>query len=346
MCIHWSDKALALDPTDRYARWNKGLAQLECGEWEDGFREYDEAGFISTPTKPMERKLKTYGGLPKWDGTPGQTVICYGEQGVGDEVMFASMLPDLMKQCKVIIDCDKRLLKLFKDSFPEAEAVYPTSDIDAPFPWITDHKVDAYLPMGSLGKWFRKRDADFPKVAFLKSNPILREKWGQVLGGFDGLKVGISYCGGLKKTRIDKRTVALDKWGPILSLEGCHFFSLQYQPFGADEAAMIGAENNVAIHHWQDVIDSYDETAAFVKELDIVVSVNTSLVHLCGALGVPTLCLTPKYVAWRYGVKGPNPFYGSVEMMRQSEDGDWTNVLKAVREKLSRLSEQKLRRAA
>lgn len=341
MCIHWSDKALAINPNDRFALWNKGLALLELGEWEEGFKIYDEAGFVATSTKPMERKLKTYGGLPKWDGTPGKTVICYGEQGVGDEIMFASMLPDLMKQCKVIIDCDPRLLKLFRDSFPDAEAVYPTSEIDAPFEWIKNHKVDAYLPMGSLGKWFRKKDVDFPKVPFLVPDGDKRAKWRAILSEFSGYKIGISYCGGLKKTRQDKRTIPLDQWGPILSVPGCHFFSLQYHPFGADEASYVGNTLKVPIHHWQDVIDDYNETAAFVKELDLVISVNTSLIHLCGALGVPTLCLTPQYVAWRYGLKGPNPFYGSVEMIRQSKDGEWGPVLRKAREILQKRTARK-----
>lgn len=340
MCIHWAEKALALEPTNRFALWNKGLAHLELGEWEEGFRLYDEAGFVATALKPMERKLKTYGGLPKWDGTPGQTVICYGEQGIGDEIMFASMLPDLMQRAKVIIDCDKRLDKLFRRSFPDAVAVYPTSDVDAPFPWIKDHKVDAYVPMGTLGKWFRKKDSDFPRTPFLVSDDALRTKWREALGRFDGLKVGISYTGGFKKTRQDKRTLELAAWEPILNVPGCHFFSLQYQPFGADEAAMVGGKLGVPIHHWQDVIDDYNETAAFVKELDLVISVNTSLIHLCGALGVPTLCLTPKYVAWRYGIKGPNPFYGSVEMLRQSKDDDWVPVIKKARQIVEKRAER------
>lgn len=345
MCLHWAEKALEVNPTDRFALWNKGLALLELGEWDEGFTLYDEAGFVATATKPMERKLKTYGGLPKWDGTPGQTVICYGEQGVGDEIMFASMLPDLMKKCRVIIDCDKRLERLFKDSFPDAEAVYPTSSVDDPFPWIKDHKVDAYLPMGSLGKWFRKHNADFPKTPFLFESDVLREKWAHILSPYKGLRVGISYCGGLKKTRQDKRTIELAAWAPILTVPNCHFFSLQYHPFGADEASFVGDKLGVPIHHWQDVINDYNETAAFVKELDLVISVNTSLVHLCGALGVPTLCLTPKYVAWRYGVKGPNPFYGSVEMVRQAKDDDWIPVLKKARDIVEKRS-QRMKEAA
>lgn len=342
-CIYWCDKALALDPNDRFALWNKGLANLELGKWEEGFHAYDEAGFKATQWKPMERKLKDYGGLPKWDGTPGKTVIIYGEQGIGDEIMFSSMIPDALQQCKVIIDCDHRLQNLYRDSFPEALAVYPTSDEQAPYDWIVNHSVDAFLPMGSLGRHFRKTAADFPRTPFLKADPGLCQKWREILDEQGkGLKIGLSYAGGLKKTRADKRSILLEQFEPILRQPDCEFYSLQYHPWAADEAAGVGRKLGVPIRHWGDVVSNYDETAALVSELDAVISVNTSLIHLCGALGVPTLCLTPKYVAWRYGLKGPNPFYGSVNMLRQSDDGDWDPVIRKAAEHVKMLRRGKI----
>jgi ADP-heptose:LPS heptosyltransferase len=98
----------------------------------------------------------------------------------------------------------------------------------------------------------------------------------------------------------------------------------------------------VPIHHWGDVIADYEETAAFLQHMDLVVSVNTSLVHLAGALGVPTLCLTPKYVAWRYGIAGPNPWYGTVEMLRQEKDDDWGPVIERAVRRIARLTAGKV----
>jgi tetratricopeptide (TPR) repeat protein len=328
LCKLWSDRALAVDPNDRHAMWNKGLAHLELGEWEEGFRIYDEAGFNKSGFTPTERKLKTYGGLPKWDGTPGQTVVTYGEQGVGDEIMFCSMIPDLLKDCKVIIDCDKRIEKMLKRSFPEAEAVYPTSDIDAPFPWKADHKIDAYLPMGSLGRHYRKKAADFPKVAYLKAAPEKIEEWSQHIATLPkGLNVGISWAGGLKKTRFDKRSIPLDQLAPVLETKGVNFISLQYHPWAAAECANIGSRLGVPIYHWGDAIAQYEDTAGLLMNLDLVITVNTSLHHLAGALGVKQWCLTPVMCAWRYGVSGPSPWYGNCEMYRQKNDGDWKHVI-------------------
>lgn len=347
LCKMWSEKALEVDPNDRHAKWNKGLAHLELGEWEHGFRIYDEAGFDPTGIMPLERKLKTYGGLPKWDGTPGKTVITYGEQGVGDEIMFCSMLPDLMKDCKVIIDCDKRIEKMLKRSFPDAEAVYPTSDVNAPFPWIKDHKVDAYVPMGSLGRHYRKKATDFPKVPYLKADPEKVDIWGKHLESLPaGLNVGISWAGGLKKTRFDKRTIMLGHMSEVLNTKGVNFISLQYHPWAADECARVGEKLGVPIYHWGDAIAQYEDTAGLLMNLDLVITVNTSLHHLCGALGVKQWCLTPVMCAWRYGNSGPSPWYGNCEMYRQKKDGDWKGVLSHVAADLGKLVDASRKAAA
>jgi tetratricopeptide (TPR) repeat protein len=339
LCIHWCNKALKIKPDDRYALWNKGLALLERGDWEEGFRLYDEAGFRTDGNKPMERKRKTYGGLPKWEGEPGKTVICYGEQGVGDEIMFASMLPDLMKEAKVILDVDKRIPQLLRRSFPEAVAVYDTSSIDDPFPWIKNHEGDdlCYFPMGSLGKRYRKRASDFPKTPYLVADPVRVERWRNLLEAFKGLKVGISWAGGLKKTRADMRSMRLKEWRDILSIPGAHFFSLQYHKEAADEVAEVGRGLNIPIMHYGDMIEDWEERSAFVTELDLIITVNTSLHHLVGGLGVKQWCLTPKYVAWRYGQTGDSPWYGNCKMYRQKKPGEWKPVLDKVAHDLRNL---------
>lgn len=333
--IEWADKALAVNPTDRYALWNRGLGYLESGQWAKGWEAYDVAGFMPGD-QPIERKLKDYGGLPRWNGEKGKLVVCYGEQGVGDEIMFASMLPDLMRDCRVIIDCDPRLEHLFKQSFPEAEAVYPTSARDDPYPWIANHQVDAYVPMGSLGRYYRPDAASFPRTPYLKADPDIAAKWSNYLGRTDKLRVGISWAGGLKKTRFDQRSIPLREWKEVLSVPGIEWHSFQYHAEAAQEAADVGRQAGVPIHHWSDVIASYDKTAGLLQSMDLVITVNTSLVHLAGALGIRTWCLTPVMCAWRYGCSGPNPWYGSVEMVRQRQAGEWGPIMKSVAATLRR----------
>lgn len=338
--IAWADKSLAINPRDRFALWNKALGLLESGQFRDGFRLYDEAGFMEGGTKPPERKVKTYGGLPRWDGSTGKTVICYGEQGVGDEIMFASMLPDLMRDCRVIIDCDRRLEAMFRRSFPQAEAVYSTSGWDEPFPWIAHHKVDAWVAMGSLGHWYRPDFDSFPRTPYLKPDPEKVAKWQDILGPRRRPRVGISWAGGLKKTRFDQRSMELKAWADILRVPDIDWYSLQYHPQAPDECAQVGTSLGVPIHHWGDVIGDYEETAGFLANLDLVISVNTSLIHLAGALDVSTWCLTPVMCAWRYQCRGDMPWYGSVRMIRQAKAGDWTPVLDTVAARLEGLTMQ------
>lgn len=336
-CIEWCKRSLDLDPDDRFAKWNMGIACLEAGDWSTGGRLYHEAGFIDSKWKAPERKIKTYGGLPDWDGSKGKTVICYGEQGVGDEVMFCSILPDLLRDCKVILDVDKRLEALLKRSFPEAEAVYPTSDIDAPFPWIVNHKPDARLAMGSLMHFYRHKAEDFPKVTFLQADPVKRAKWRAELDKLGpGKHVAISYSGGLKKTRQDLRTIDPKALVDILKIPGINWHSVQYHEYGPENAAVLGRMTGVPVHHWHDMIRDWDEWAAFLSEIDLLITVNTSVHHLAGSLGVNQWCLTPKYVAWRYGISGPSPFYGNCSMYRQGPDEKWEPVLVKVKNDLER----------
>ena len=161
--LHWAEKALVHNPEDRFALWNKGLAHLELGEFGPGFDLYDRAGFMEGQGKPRDRKLKEYGGkLQRWEGQRGVTVVCYGEQGVGDEIMFFSMLPDLMKDCNVIIECDPRIEGILKVSFPGVP-IYPTSGIDDPYDWLKNHpECTHYIACGSLGKFYRRKREDFP----------------------------------------------------------------------------------------------------------------------------------------------------------------------------------------
>lgn len=330
-CIELCSRALEYVPDHRFALWNRGIAYLEIGNWIEGFRAYDQAGFREDGGKAAERKLRTYGGRPEWfpsKKTKDSTVVVYGEQGIGDELMFASMIPDLIERSgRVIIDCDTRLKAMFERSFPDC-TIYTTSAEDPT--WIKDDPPDYRIAMGSLGRWFRKRDEDFPKTPYIKADPEKVAYWKGELDKLPGRKIGISWVGGSKLTRTDLRSIPLPLWRPMAEAPDVTLVSLQYHKWAAQECASMGTVWERPIHHWQDAIDDYDETAALVSALDLVVTVNTSVVHLCGSLGVRTWCLTPYGAAWRYGLKGPNPFYGSVEMYRQEKDQPWHEVIERV----------------
>lgn len=336
--IKHSEKALELNPDCTKAKWHKALALLEKGDYANGWEEY--AGCIRDEND-KERKVHYGYDVQKWDGTPGLVVHVYGEQGIGDEIMFASMINDLASVCKLVIfDAHPRLYKLFRLSFPDNVIVYGTRK-DKELAWPLLHKIDAVIPIGSLGKFYRCKATDYPGTPYLKVNEDLFNYYQRIrLGAFtDKPRIGISWKGGTKQTNAGMRHIPLEQWLPIFNAVDAEFISLQYTEDTKGELDKFKLEHpDICIHHWQDAIDNYDETAVLVANLDLIISVPQSVVHLAGALGVPTWQLTPKKSLWQMGPYGENmPWYNSVLNYWQDETETWEPVINKVKEDLCNL---------
>lgn len=332
------DAALAVDPEHAQARWNRSLVYLELGEYAKGFDEYIYGKRASVRMNRNYTKTPT----PEWDGSPGKTIVVYGEQGIGDEIMFASVLPDLMRTCKtVIFDCHKKLHRMFANSFPELD-IYPTRE-DENITWAVKpdgtyrYPVDAQIAIGDLPRFFRRDIQDFPGTPYIKPTGAANLKWAEKLNALftDGKPViGINWIGGHKKTRVDVRSLSLEKLLPILS-QDAHFVSLQYTPCEDEIAAFERAHPEIRIHHWPEASynEHYDETAGLVANLDLIVTCCSSVVHLAGAMGVPAWVLTPSRPAWRYRLDlDYMPWYGkTVTLFRQARDSvAWEPVVEEV----------------
>ena len=147
------------------------------------------------------------------------------------------------------------------------------------------------------------------------------------LGG--GLKIGISWRGGLNITRKPVRSISPELWCPLLSVPDVHFISLQYGDVKHELEAFV--QQGLIFHHWQEAIDDYDETAALVSELDLIISVQTSIVHLGGALGKVVWALISAGPEWRYGIDCDKmPWYKHVSLFRQKEMLQWQPVIDEV----------------
>lgn len=326
--VPFVDKALELDPNHPDAKWNKALLHLEQGEYGAGFDLYP-AGF-----ETKNRLNRSYGGShPLWDGKKTGTLVVWGEQGIGDELMFASMLPEALKLAdKVIFDCHPRLADIFKASFPEA-TVYGTRK-DAFIEWPYTAKIDAKIAIGDLGRFFRRNAADFSGAPYLKADPKRVEHYRKKLAKLGNRpKVGISWTGGYLKTRKDFRTVPLELWAPVLE-QDVDIISLQYTPEGYKTVAEVEDRFDCRIYHWPSAVqaENYMETAALVEALDLIITVNTSIHHLAGGLGKPCWTLTPKGKAWRYWSADDKnvPWYGSVSLYEQEKQGEWGQVMDRV----------------
>ena len=189
--INCIDKAIRLNPKLVEARYNKGISLLMQGKFKEGWE-----GYEYNLGKHSGRKERVYGNIPRWTGEKGLTLICYGEQGVGDEINFASCIRDLKKENEVIIECDKRLENLFRRSF--GGKVYGTRYFKGGLEWPTHYPIDATVAMGSLPGFFRNDLSDFPGTPYLVPDPLRVTAWRAVLDSLGPkLKVGIAWTGGI-----------------------------------------------------------------------------------------------------------------------------------------------------
>jgi hypothetical protein len=299
------------------------ISLLSQGNWERGWDEHEWG--LKTKGIREDRKVLD---VPVWDGKAPGTVLVYGEQGMGDEIMFASMLPDLLKTNQVVFECYHRLQSLFRKAFPGVP-VYGTRE-DKEVSWADNHKIDYRIPIGSLGQFYRRSRETFPGTPYLKADPLPKG---------DKFRIGISWIGGGAKIgRIQKRSVPLPWWKPIMNVKDVEFVSLQYTDSDGDLDIMDALGYGVKRMKEVKELD-YLETARLVASCDLVISVCTSVIHLAGALGVPCWVMTPKYPAWRYQNTGGMPWYRSVRLYRAPMAGEegWPAVVARIGSDLQEL---------
>jgi tetratricopeptide (TPR) repeat protein len=321
------DALIDADPAFDEARLNRGLIRLARGEFAAGWHDY-EARKALPPVPPA-------GDGCEWDGSDlrDSTIALYGEQGIGDEIMFASCVPDIVRAARhCVIHCNPRLVGLFRRSFPRATVLAAGARVASPEP-----RPRWRAMIGSVPRFLRTARADFPAHAgYLRADPARAAYWKERLAALPGRRrIGISWRGGAPSTRRSLRSIPLDEWGRVLRLDGVDFVSLQYTDCG-DEITEVARAEDVRVHHWPEALGDYEETAALVSALDLVISVQTAVVHLAGALGVATWALVPEIAEWRYGEHAETmPWYPSVKLIRKQRGEDWPGVLARVEARLA-----------
>lgn len=295
--LRWTGRALAIDPDEPAARFNQGVVRLGQGALAEGWKGYDarfRARALTSAARPADR--------PAWGGESlaGRRILVWGEQGIGDVLMFATVLPDLVARAgRVELECDSRLVPLLARSFPTA-AVHPPAD--GPM------DVDVQAAIGSLPRYLRPGLAAFAAAAApLAVDAAEAGRWRARLGPLGpGLRLGVAWRSGVMTgDRIGEYTTLAD-WGPVLTLAGVHAVNLQYGDCAAELEEAEG-RFGVRIHRWPDIDlrDDLDRVAALMSVLDLVIAPATSVGELAAAVGAPT---------WRFG-----------------PPGDWTRLGTAVR---------------
>jgi Flp pilus assembly protein TadD len=257
--------------------------------------DYYEGGFSPLVPATGARTPRRNFGVPRWDGEPlnGKTLLVWREQGLGDELLFATCLHELAALGgQIIVECDRRLVDTFTRSFPQytvrAEAFLPKQGMQSPY-----KDFDLHVPLGSLMKYFRRDIKDFERSgAYIKTDPAKVAKFAERLAPYkeDYRLVGICWRSGKLDPVRNLGYTTLDEWGEVLQTPGFKFVNLQY---GECEAELKESEEKygVEILRWPDLNlkDDLDDVFALMHCLDAVASVQTAVLVMGGSVGVPTV---------------------------------------------------------
>ena len=374
-------QALRVRPGDAEARFHRSLAMLAMGDFERGWEDYESRWeYEATPRRFSHVAWTSVHAGGSGDSQSRDSrglkstlrdrkLLVYSEQGIGDEIMFASCLPRISAQAmECVVECDPRLVPLFARSFPMAKAVAKRSVEFIPReaePAMSN--CDLQIAIGSLPRYCRRSLADFPRQRrYLAADPALVEKWRERLAelavgrianpsgdagrienpSYGVLNVGISWRGGNKPIIRKRRSTTLDQWQPLFDVPGVNFIRLQYGDCAA-ELAQLKDDLGVIVHDWDDVdpLRDLDAFAAQIAALDLVISIDNSTVHLAGALGVPVWTLLPFAPNWRWMLgRDDSPWYPTMRLFRQPEPLEWGPVFEEVAVELRNVARNSLDR--
>jgi len=306
----------------------RGMLHLMHEHYREGWQGYSYRFFLNTT---MKRLLP----FPVWQGEPlaGKTILILAEQGLGDQIMFASCLPDLLEfqPAHVLLEANERSHATLARSFPQIQVI--PSKQQSRYEWLgQDIKPDFYIPLADLPRLFRNEIADFPEHrGYLVAAPARVDYWRQRLREESALpKIGITWRGGAQITRQKVRTLSLEQLAPLLSDARLQFVCLQYGDVSA-ELEEFSQRHGLSILHFPEAVADLDDFAALIDALDLVITVCNTTVHYTGALGRECWVMTPHIPEWRYGLTSPGMrWYPSVKMFRQPGPGDWQSVIAAV----------------
>ena len=306
--------------------YDAGMELLALGQWQLGWSLYENRFFGAS-----KRFITPAGVEPRLSQElpHAQQVIVFSEQGIGDSIMMASMLPDLQAvAADLTVLVQPRLLSLFVHSFPDLRIC---SSIDESI----FRSADRCYGLGSLGQFFRPTPEHCPGTPFLAVPDQEALRWQQQLQRLPpGRRVGVAWFGGGMVETAQHRSIPLSQLLPLLQVEGVTWVNLQYN-HDPTELDQLAKEHGVQIHHFEGVTADLLATAALTAQLDLVITVQQTAAHIAGAIGTPAWVLLPRSAEWRYGMQGSQmPWYNSVELFRQSSPGDWSVPIKAIQSRL------------
>jgi tetratricopeptide (TPR) repeat protein len=303
--------ALQLSPDLAEAQVNLAFTLLQTGRQAEGWAAYEHRW----RAVPWVHQPRSYPGRP-WQGEPlaGQTILLHTEQGLGDSLQFVRYAALFPRGTRVVLQVQRPLVRLLR-RLPGPVAVCGPDDAVPPVDW---HCSLLSLP-------HRFGNQQLPAPPYLTAEPAAVAQWRRRLAQGAGLKVGLAWAGSAGMAADSRRSIALRQLEPLAGITGVSFISLQRGP-AADQATALPLQRPMMQG------DGFEDTAALTMALDLVITVDTSVVHLAGGLGKPVWLLNRDDSCWRWqDGRDDSPWYPTLRQFRQSSPGDWADVVRRVK---------------
>jgi len=325
------EKAIAMEPDNACAHDGLGLSLLMSGELQRGWQE-------------QEWRWGKYDGPPRrfadarqWRGEDlsGKTIWLYVEQGFGDVIQFCRYVPLLAQRgAKVLLETSPELEGLLK-TLPGNPTLLPLNQVP--------EQYDFACPLMSVPLWAGTTLETIPApIPYLKSDPAIVDRWQRYFMSDPNLKVGICWAGRSTHTNDFHRSTSLSTFFPLATIPHVTFYSFQKGPQSVHPQMLPVNANIIDL---SPRLENFDTTAAMVEQLDLVIAVDTVLVHLAGALGKPVWSILPFCPDWRWmRDRADTPWYPTMRLFRLPKRGDWTSAIEQVRTELSKLAADSWRR--
>ncbi|MEW6342587.1 MAG: tetratricopeptide repeat protein [Pseudomonadota bacterium] len=316
------DQAIKIDPNYVDAHFAQGFIYLHRGDFARGWPKYEWR-----LRDPKSEHSKRFFSQPRWSGEEpldGRTILIYAEQGFGDTVQFCRYVQRLLDAgARVVLEVQPALRSLVTTLHGSVQVVATGEPLPA---------FDYQCPLLSLPFLFQTDLSSIPaQTRYLHADAGLVEKWEKILGTRQRLRIGLAWSGNSEHRNDRNRSIELATLGPLLDLD-VDWISLQ----------KVVRENDVAvleqspIRSFEADIRDFSDTAALIRSLDLVISVDTAVAHLAGALGGPVWILLPYVAEWRWmSGREDSPWYPEARLFRQEAPGRWPEVINAVREAIA-----------
>lgn len=320
------NEALRLSPGDSDTRWYRSLLFLLRGDFGRGWSDF-ESRWMAKTFPSLRRSMRQ----PQWNGQSlvGRTILLHAEQGLGDTIQFiryAQLV--VLSGANIIVECQAPLCRLLQHSFRQVEIVQPRQP---------PRTFDVHCPLLSLPWVYRTTIDTIPRnVPYLSADAETVSRWRHRIGHQNQLlKIGLVWAGNKDHTNDRNRSLPLPALSPLAAVDGIRLFSLQKeQP--ASRALQCSSE--LRFIDWTDELHDFSDTAGLIANMDLIISADTAVAHLAGAMGKPVWTLLPFAPDWRWLLqREDSPWYPTMQLFRQPSTRDWTSVIIRVTEALRRL---------